>query len=69
MIRADYSLCLCGHTKAYHDTVRIEPIGPDHRAWRCCAGNWPRRKCRCQRFRRAIAQPSDPQCVKNPGLP
>lgn len=64
MTRTSDPLCLCGHSKGYHTGVsRYSASG--HRVMRCCAGDWPKRKCRCPRFRLAIAQPSDRERVEN----
>lgn len=67
MIRG-HDLCLCGHSRDYHHGPSFAATYP-HKAYWCCEGNFPKRKCRCPRFRRAIAQPSDRERIENAGRP
>lgn len=57
--------------RGFHDGVSyVTTIGKRPRVWyRCCSGKWPARKCRCPRFRLAIAQLSDLDHVEDSGRP
>lgn len=67
---ASHKLCLCGHERAYHSGASFRAAYPHGQAYWCCAGKMIMGgKCRCPRFRLAIAQPSDRERIENPHRP
>jgi len=65
-------LCVCGHMEGYHDPVSHRALleRGGRRVWyRACWGSRTSRKCRCPRFRLAIAQLSDVHGVEDAGIP
>jgi len=56
MIDKSEALCICGHEEGYHSGISTRVRHPTHRVLWSCYGNWPRRQCRCPRFRLAITE-------------
>lgn len=62
---SDGAVCVCGHDKGFHDGATVHARYPYEYTYWCCDGKLFGR-CRCPRFRLALAQPQREITSKTP---